>query len=338
MRIKWRGLELPSELVCDRDTLTPYYGRFTAEPFERGFGVTVGNSLRRVLLSSLEGSAVTSMKLKVQQKDVPHEFTSVEGIFEDTTEIALNVKALVVRNSDENEHTIRIKKQGPCEVTAADIETDLNVKVINTDHHIATLTGDVDFNLEMVVRNGRGYQPASEQDRFRSDGTAEIGTILLDASFSPVVKVQATVEETRVGQRTNYDKLVLQIWTDGSVDPEMALVEAAKILRKHLNPFVLYDRPGDSIYGMPSGKASGPVFDQRLTASVTVLDLSNRAINALKPLNIRTVGDLVAKSEEDLLGLRNFGETTLNEVREKLAKFDSGFHLGMDAKKTGEEA
>ena len=333
MRIRWRGLELPSELVCDRDTLTPYYGRFVAEPFERGFGVTVGNSLRRVLLSSLEGSAVTSMKLN----GAKHEYTSVPGILEDTTDIALNVKALVVRNSDENEHTIRIKKQGPCEVTAADIETDLNVKVINTDHHIATLTGDVLFNLEMVVRNGRGYLPASEQDRFRNGG-ADTESILLDASFSPVVKVQYSVEETRVGQRTNYDKLVLQIWTDGSVDPEMALVEAAKILRKHLNPFVLYDRPGDSIYGTPTGKASGPVYDQRLTASISVLDLSNRAMNALKPMEIRTVGDLVSRTEDELLGLRNFGETTLTEVKEKLAKFDPSFHLGMDAKKAGAEA
>ncbi|MBO7681093.1 MAG: DNA-directed RNA polymerase subunit alpha, partial [Thermoguttaceae bacterium] len=233
---------------------------------------------------------------------------------------------------------IRIKKQGPCEVTAADIETDLNVKVINTDHHIATLTGDVDFNLEMVVRNGRGYQPASEQDHFRNNGAADAEAILLDASYSPVVKVQYNVEETRVGQRTNYDKLILQIWTDGSVDPEMALVEAAKILRKHLNPFVLYDRPGDSIYGTPTGKASSPVYDQRMTAPLSVLDLSNRAMNALKPLNIRTVGDLVAKTEDDLLLLRNFGETTLNEVKEKLAKFDSGFHLGMDAKNAGAEA
>ncbi|MBQ1456144.1 MAG: DNA-directed RNA polymerase subunit alpha [Thermoguttaceae bacterium] len=333
MRIRWRGLELPSELVCDRDTLTPYYGRFVAEPFERGFGVTVGNSLRRVLLSSLEGSAVTSMKLS----GAKHEYTSIPGILEDTTDIALNVKALVVRNSDENEHTIRIKKQGPCEVTAADIETDLNVKVINTDHHIATLTGDVLFNLEMVVRNGRGYLPASEQDRFRNGG-ADTESILLDASFSPVVKVQYSVEETRVGQRTNYDKLVLQIWTDGSVDPEMALVEAAKILRKHLNPFVLYDRPGDSIYGTPTGKASGPVYDQRLTASISVLDLSNRAMNALKPMEIRTVGDLVSRTEDELLGLRNFGETTLTEVKEKLAKIDPSFHLGMDAKKAGAEA
>ncbi len=333
MRIRWRGLELPSELVCDRDTLTPYYGRFVAEPFERGFGVTVGNSLRRVLLSSLEGSAVTSMKLN----GAKHEYTSIPGILEDTTDIALNVKALVVRNSDENEHTIRIKKQGPCEVTAADIETDLNVKVINTDHHIATLTGDVLFNLEMVVRNGRGYLPASEQDRFRNGG-ADTESILLDASFSPVVKVQYSVEETRVGQRTNYDKLVLQIWTDGSVDPEMALVEAAKILRKHLNPFVLYDRPGDSIYGTPTGKASGPVYDQRLTASISVLDLSNRAMNALKPMEIRTVGDLVSRTEDELLGLRNFGETTLTEVKEKLAKIDPSFHLGMDAKKAGAEA
>ena len=331
MIVKWRGLELPSKLECDSVTLTRYYGRFVAEPFERGFGVTVGNSLRRVLLSSLEGSAVTSMRLA----GAPHEFTSVEGILEDTTEIALNVKALVVRNNDETPHTIKIRKQGPCEVTAADIAADHNVEVINKDHHIATLTGDVTFDLEMVVENGRGYLPVAEQEQDPNrKNNFDVGAIPLDASFSPVVKVQYSVEETRVGQRTNYDKLILQIWTDGSLDPEMALVEAAKIMRKHLNPFVLYDRPGETVRQILP-KETNPVVDQRLATLIKSLDFTQRAVNALTEGGIKTIADLVVRTEAELLQLKNFGDTSLNDVKTKLAKWDPSFHLGMNIRTVG---
>ena len=325
MRIRWRGLELPSKVTCERETLTPDYAKFYAEPFERGFGITVGNSLRRVLLSSLEGSAVTRMKLR----GATLEYTSIPGILEDVTEIALNVKSLVVRSADERPRVIRIEKNKKGEVTGADVIPDSAVEVINRDLHIATLTDDVPFSLEMVVENGRGYVPASEQANLR-DRNEEIGTIPLDASFSPVIKVQYNVEETRVGQKTNYDRLILQIWTDGSIDPELALVEAAKILRKHLNPFVLYDRLESNVFSKAkSVSATGldPVLEAKLLMSLAELNLSVRAMNCLETENINSVRELVSRNEDSLLEVRNFGETTLNEVKEKLKAI--GLRLGM---------
>ena len=325
MRIRWRGLELPSKVVCDRDAFTPTYGKFYAEPFERGFGVTVGNSLRRVLLSSLEGSAVTKMKLRGAQL----EFTSLPGVMEDVTEIALNVKSLVVRSHDDKPRVIRIEKNKAGVVTGADVIPDSEVDVINPELVIATLTDDVPFSLEMVVENGRGYVPATEQASYR-DRNEEIGHIPLDASFSPVVKVQYNVEETRVGQKTNYDRLVMQIWTDGSIDPEMALVEASKILRKHLNPFVQYDRLEGNVFSRAKTSGSAgldPALEAKLAMTLSDLNLSVRATNCLENENITTVRELVVRNEDRLLEVRNFGETTLNEVKEKLTAI--GLRLGM---------
>ena len=240
MRIRWRGLELPSQVTPERSTLSATYGKFVAEPFERGFGVTVGNSLRRILLSSLEGSAVTQIKLHGAQ----HEFTTLPGVVEDVTDIVLNVKSLVVKNHSEQTRVIRVEKNSRGPVTGADVRTDDQVEVINKDHCIATLTDDVPFLLEMVVENGRGYVPAGEH----TPQAQEIGIIPVDAAFSPVVRVRYEVEETRVGHKTNYDKLTMEIWTNGSVTPEMALVESAKILRKHLNPFVQYQELGPMVH------------------------------------------------------------------------------------------
>ena len=240
MRIRWRGLELPSLITAERSTLTATYGKFVAEPFERGFGVTVGNSLRRILLSSLEGSAVTQIKLHGAQ----HEFSTLPGVVEDVTDIVLNVKSLVVKNYSEQTRVVRIEKNTKGPITGADVRTDEQVEVINKDHLIATLTEDVPFLLEMVVENGRGYVPATEH----TPQAQEIGIIPVDAAFSPVIRVRYEVEETRVGQKTNYDKLTMEIWTNGSVTPEMALVEAAKILRKHLNPFVQYSELGPMVH------------------------------------------------------------------------------------------
>ncbi len=240
MRIRWRGLELPSLIAAERPTLSPTYGKFIAEPFERGFGVTVGNSLRRILLSSLEGSAVTQIKVHGAQ----HEFSSLPGVIEDVTDIVLNVKSLVVKNHSEQTRVVRIEKNQKGPITGADVRTDDQVEVINKDLVIATLTEDVPFLLEMVVENGRGYVPATEH----TPQAQEIGIIPVDAAFSPVVRVRYEVEETRVGQKTNYDKLTIEIWTNGSVSPEMALVEAAKILRKHLNPFVQYSELGALVH------------------------------------------------------------------------------------------
>jgi len=322
MHIRWRGLELPGSVVADAGTLTGTYGKFTAEPFERGFGTTVGNSLRRVLLSSLEGSAITQIKLAGSL----HEFTTIKGVLEDVTDIVLAVKSLVVKNHSESTRVIRVEKSTRGPVTAADIQTDDAVEVINKDLVIATLTDDVPFELEMVVENGRGYVPASEH----SQASQEIGIIPLDAVFSPVTRVKYEVEETRVGQKTNYDKLTLEIWTDGTVTPEMALVEAAKILRKHLNPFVGYTQPGPAV----AMAAAADVFaveaplESRLGMLVADLRLSGRAANCLHEEGITILRDLVSRTREDVLAMRNAGETTAEEIEEKLKEL--GLRLGMD--------
>ncbi|OHB71063.1 MAG: DNA-directed RNA polymerase subunit alpha [Planctomycetes bacterium RBG_13_63_9] len=322
MRIRWRGLELPSQVVCDRSSLSATYGRFTAEPFERGYGVTIGNSLRRILLSSLEGSAVTQIKLHGAQ----HEFSTQPGVMEDVTDIVLNVKSLVVKNFSDQTRVVRIETNTAGPVTGADVQTDDQVEVINKDHVITTLTQDVPFLLEMVVENGRGYVPAIEH----TPQAQEIGIIPIDASYSPVIRVRYDVEETRVGHKTNYDKLTMEIWTDGSLSPEMALVEAAKILRKHLNPFVQYSELGmvvrSEVRAAGSASLDQPT-EAKLAMSLAELDLSVRATNCLESENIHTVRDLVVRTEDQLLDVRNFGETTLTEVREKLS--DIGLHLGM---------
>ena len=325
MRIRWRGLELPNRIVCDRSTLTDTYGKFIAEPFERGFGVTVGNSLRRILLYSLEGSAVTRVKIQ----GVQHEISTIPGVVEDVTDIILNIKSLVVKNVSDSPRTLRIERHERGVVKAADIITDQDVEIINPDHIIATLTDDVPFVVEMRVENGRGYRMAEEN----VDQEREIGVIPVDSSFSPVVRVKHEIEDTRVGQRTNYDKLIMEIWTNGTITPQMALVEGAKILRKHLNPFVQYAEPGPEISMEERGElgAGGEQVDleleRKLNMSLAELELSVRATNCLESEGITTVRDLVSRSDEELLEVRNFGETTLKEVKAKLE--ERGLHLGM---------
>ncbi len=327
MRIRWRGLELPSRVVCNREKLTDTYGEFHVEPFERGFGHTVGNSLRRILLSSLEGSAVT--KIKIQ--GVQHEFSSIPGMVEDITELVLNLKGLVVKNHTDQNRTIRIERDRRGVVTAADIIHDDTVEVVNPDHILCTLTDDVPLAFEMTVENGRGYRPAAEGHT----DDLEVGAIPIDAIFSPVIRVEYRVENTRVGQRTNYDKLVMKIWTTGTLAPEMSLVEAAKIMRKHLNPFVQYNEPGP---GLPSdsighdGYRDAPLdaeLERKLNMSLAELELSVRATNCLESEGITTVRDLVSRNEDQLLTVRNFGETTLKEVKAKLHEI--GLDLGMAA-------
>ncbi|MEO8493447.1 MAG: DNA-directed RNA polymerase subunit alpha [Planctomycetota bacterium] len=321
MHIRWRGLELPSVVVCDKDSLTPTYGKFVAEPFERGFGVTIGNSLRRILLSSLEGSAVTQIKIRGAQ----HEFSTIPGILEDVTDIVLNVKSLVVKNHSDSTRVITVEKSTAGVITGADVQVDSDVEIINRNHVIATLTDNVPFMMEMVVENGRGYIPATEH----SSGEHEIGIIPIDAVYSPVTRVRYDIEETRVGQKTNYDKLNLDIWTNGSVHPEMALVEAAKILRKHLNPFVQYVELGPKVYSAPRSVGGGgdAALESKLNLSLAELKLSVRAMNCLESENINTVRDLVQRTEDQLMEVRNFGDTTMTEVTEKLSEL--GLHLGM---------
>lgn len=321
MRIRWRGLELPGTVTCERETLSSTYGKFVAEPFERGFGTTVGNSLRRILLSSLEGSSITQVKIQ----GIQHEFTTIPGVKEDVTDVILNIKAIVVKNHGETTKVIRIEKSQKGKVTGADVQTDGTVDVINKDHVICELTGDVPFVVEMVVENGRGYVPSGEHSP-----NVEIGIIPVDAVYSPVTRVRYEIEETRVGQKTNYDKLTLEIWTNGALGPEMALVEAAKILRKHLNPFVQYSELGSQVFAeqrVAALLASDTASEAKLNMSLAELNLSVRAMNCLESENIHTVRDLVTRSPDQLLEVRNFGETTLNEVREKLTSL--GLRLGM---------
>lgn len=324
MRVRWRGLELPHSVVKDEKFSTEDYGRFTVEPFERGFGTTVGNALRRVLLSSLEGAAVTSVRIKGAE----HEFTTLPGVLEDVTDIVLNLKSLVVRLDGDEPRTMRLAASGPGEVTADLIEADTNVTIINRDLVIATLTEAVDFEAEIRVGKGRGYVPASEQ---YNDATEEqeVGLIPIDSIYSPVQRVRYKVEETRVGQKTDFDKLTLEIWTDGTTTPEMALIEAGKILRKHLNPFVQYFELGRERVSEDAAAAAS-VDDElirKLNMPISEMDLSVRASNCLESARINTVAELVQKTEPELLKVRSFGKTSLREVKRKLQEMN--LSLGM---------
>ena len=324
MRIRWRGLELPTRVVSDPSVSTPTYGRFNVEPFERGFGITVGNSLRRILLSCLEGAAVTSVKIA----NAPHEFTSLPGVMEDVTDIVLNVKTLVVKSHVEAPKTVRVHSEVKGPITAGMIEADPAIEVINSDLVLATLTENVVFDMELEVHKGRGYLPADEIIDPEAD--QEIGRINVDASFSPVTRVRYRTEDTRVGQKTNYDRLVLEIWTNGTITPEMALVEAAKILRKHLNPFVQYFELGEQIIEPMVSEGQQEVDTQllaKLNTSVHELELSVRSNNCLEAAQIETVGQLARMSEADLLKIRSFGKTSLREVKRKLQEM--GLALGM---------
>jgi len=329
MRVTWRGLELPTRVEKDTRVSSDKYGRFFIEPFERGFGTTIGNGMRRVLLSSLEGSAVTSIKAA----GVNHEFTSIEGIKEDVTDVILNVKNLVIRLRDQDPKTMKVSANKAGAVTAADIIADPSIEVINKDMVIATLTKDVNFEMEMVVENGRGYMPASERIAAMDRFDQEVGVILIDAVYSPVTRVRYTTEDTRVGQRTNYDKLILEIWTNGTITPEMALVEAAKILRKHINPFVQYFELGEETVAeqITEEEVTEEELDEelveKLKTPVQELELSVRASNCLESVKMETVGQLVQMAEVDLLKIRSFGKTSLREIKRKLA--DIGLSLGM---------
>jgi len=329
MRVTWRGLELPTRVERDKSVSSDRYGRFFIEPFERGFGTTIGNSLRRVLLSSLEGSAVTSIKAA----GVDHEFTLIKGVMEDVTDIILNVKNLVVRLRGEGPKAMKVSANKAGVVTAADIVADPAIEVVNKDAVIATLTEDVNFEMEMVVENGRGYMPASERVAATDRFDQEVGVILVDAAYSPVTRVRYTTEDTRVGQRTNYDRLILEIWTNGTVTPEMALVESAKILRKHINPFVQYFELGEETVAeqITEEEVVQEVIDEelveKLKTPIQELELSVRASNCLESAKVETVGQLVQMTEADLLKIRSFGKTSLREIKRKLA--DIGLSLGM---------
>jgi DNA-directed RNA polymerase subunit alpha len=330
MRVRWRDFELPSRVVLDDHTATPTYGKFIVEPFERGMGMTIGNSLRRVLYSSIEGTAVTGIKIK----GVAHEFSTIKGVVEDVMDIILNFKQLLVKMDSEStvqQLSLEANKKGP--VRAGQIEVPAGVEIINPELLICTLAEDVEFKANITVARGRRYISAEELRSKERD--PEIGFIPIDATFSPVRRVRYTVENTRVGKRTDYDRLILELWTNGVVSPEEALIEASKILRKHLNPFVMYYEASrllqiDEVKETERQRRERYVeeFRQKLAMSVMDLDFSPRTINCLKLENIETVGELVRKTEEQLMEIKNFGRTSLREVKKVLSGL--GLQLGTD--------
>jgi len=318
MGIRWKTFEMPKRLELDAQTTTPTYGKFIAEPFERGFGHTIGNSLRRVLISSIEGAAVSSVKIQ----NALHEFATMDGVVEDAAQIVLNLKKLVIRSHTRQPKTITIKVNKKGAVTAADIQTDETVEIVNKDLHIATLTKDVLFFAEMEVIKGRGWVPA---ERNKKENQV-IGIIPMDTSFSPVVKVNYTIEETRVGQMTDYDKLILEVWTNGAMTPEEALLYASNILQRHLDIFVNYgELPEEE---EEEEEEEDTEFKELINKPITELELSVRSSNCLEAASIKTIGDLVRKTESQMLKYKNFGKKSLTEINSILASMN--LSLGMD--------
>jgi DNA-directed RNA polymerase subunit alpha len=318
MQKSWKDLIRPKRLEVEKETLTPTYGRFTAEPFERGFGITIGNSLRRILLSSLQGGAITSMKID----GVLHEFSTISGTKEDVTEIILNLKEVRLKLHTEGPKTIRVKAEGPKVVKAGDILTGDAVEILNPDHYIATLSRDGKLSMEMVVKMGRGYVSAERN----KEEDQPIGTIPMDAIFSPIKKVNYTVTNARVGQITDYDKLILEVWTDGSLNPEEAVAHAAKILKDQLSIFITFEEEEEEV-AYPEDEEEKEAFNENLLRSVDELELSVRSANCLKHANIKLIGDLVQRTEAEILATKNFGRKSLNEIKEILTEM--GLSLGM---------
>ena len=326
MGIKWRDFQLPKRLECDESTYTNTYGKFSAAPFERGYGVTLGNSLRRVLLSSIEGSAVTSVKIAGSQ----HEFSTIPGVLEDMPEIILNIKSLVLNSHSKIPKIVYIKAEDKGEVKAKDIKVDETIEIINPDMHIATLTKDTKFHVEMEVARGRGYVPAElnkKEDKV-------VGLIPIDSIFTPIKKVNFSVENTRVGQRTDYDKLILEIWTNGAITPKDALLYASNILQRHLDIFVNFGQlPEDVLEEEPEMSKEEITLYEKLRLPISELELSVRSSNCLREASIKTIADLVKRTEDQMLEFKNFCKKSLTEIKELL--MGMGLTLGMqvDTKK-----
>ncbi|MDD4979914.1 MAG: DNA-directed RNA polymerase subunit alpha [Candidatus Omnitrophica bacterium] len=325
MGTKWRDFQLPKKLECDEASYTNTYGKFSAAPFERGYGVTLGSSLRRVLLSSIEGSAVTSVKFL----GVEHEFSTIPGVLEDIPEIILNIKSLVLNSHSKIPKTIYVKKNTKGEVKGKDIEVDETIEIINPDLHIATLTKDIKFQAELEVARGRGYVP---QEANKKDG-ASINVIPIDSIFSPVKKVNFYVENTRVGQRTDYDKLILEILTNGAITPKDALLYASNILQRHLDIFVSFGQLPEEIEEEPQMSREEMMLYEKLKLPISELELSVRSSNCLREANIKTIADLVKKTEEEMLSFKNFGKKSLTEIKELLAGMGVNLGMQVDSKK-----
>lgn len=320
MSIALASFHKPKRIETERSSLNDVYGRFVAEPFERGFGVTIGHALRRVLLSSLTGAAVTTVKIQ----GVYHEFSTVPGVLEDTTEIILNIKELLLKMHVDRPKQLTLQATGPAEVLARDIVTDADVEILNPDLHIATLNKDAELDITMDVQLGRGYVPAERH----AQEIVDPQVIPIDAVFSPIRKVTFHVENTRVGQSTDYDRLILEVHTNGSLHPEEAVSQAARVLQDHLQVFVSFHE--EPVQEMPAVDEERQRLMENLSRSVDELELSVRSYNCLKNANIRTIGELVQKNEAEMLKTRNFGRKSLNEIKEILTLMGLGLGMSLE--------
>jgi len=313
----WRTLIKPKKIEIDRESYTNLYGKFTCEPLERGFGITLGSSLRRALLSSLQGAAITSVRIK----GILHEFSTIPGVREDVTDIILNLKEVRLKLHTAGPEAIKLKVKGEKSVTAADIVVNNNVEIMNPDHHIATLGKGTELDIEMTVKMGSSFVPA-EKNR---EEEQPIGTIPIDATFSPIKRVNFGVTHARVGQITDYDRLTIEVWTDGSVKPEDALAYAARIIQDQLTIFINFEE--EEIATQPAYREEKTPFNDNLYRNIDELELSVRSSNCLKNANIRHIWELVQKTEAEMLETKNFGRKSLNEIKEILT--DMGLSLGM---------
>jgi DNA-directed RNA polymerase subunit alpha len=314
----WKGFQRPKRLEFERETLTERFGRFYAQPFERGFGTTIGNALRRVLLSSIEGAAISAVKID----GVLHEFSPIPGVVEDATDIILNLKQIPLKMHVDQTKTLYLKVDKPGEVKARDIQTDADVEILEPDAHIATVSDGGQLAMEMRVRRGRGYIAADKN----FDEDLGIGWIPIDSVHSPIKKVNYLVEAARLGQTTDYDKLTVDVWTNGSITPRDAVSLAAKLIRDHLNIFISLDEAIDQPHEAAADQPPA-VLNEHLDKSVEELELSVRSYNCLKNANIRTIRELVQKTEPEMLKTKNFGRKSLNEIKDILASM--GLSLGM---------
>ncbi len=317
----WTGFQMPRRLAADSETLTERYGRFSAQPFERGFGTTVGNSLRRALLSSIEGAAVTAVKIE----GVEHEFSSIKGVVEDATDVILNLKQVPFKLHGNESKTLRISKEAAGEVTAADIEADADVEILDDSVHIATVSEGGSLKVEMRLKRGRGYVSADRN----FDEDLSLGYIPIDSVHTPVKKVNYTVEAARLGQNTEFDKLTIEVWTDGSVKPEDSIGLAAKLIKDHMSNFINFEEDTDDFAYSKIERPPLPRNDQ-LDRSVDELELSVRSYNCLKNADIRTIRDLVQRSEREMLATKNFGKKSLNEIKEILNGMGLDFGMEFD--------
>lgn len=324
MGVKWRDFQLPKFLLIEQSSYSPVYGKFIAEPFERGYGITLGNALRRVLLSSIEGAAITSVRIE----GIPHEFSTIPGLLEDTTDLILNLKGVVLRPLVRQPQKMELRRDKKGEVRAGDIKPSEGIEIVNPDHYICTLTEDKPLHIEMEVGLGRGWC-SSELNKKEEQ---PIGVIPIDSIFTPVEKVAIHVEETRVGKRTDYDRLILEIWTNGSMEPKDALLHAVSILKRH---FDVFGQLGtiEEIEEEEELTPEDRSLYEKLKIPVSELELSVRASNCLRDANIKLLADLVEKKEEELLSYRNFGKKSLNEIEELLKSMGLSLNMQIDREK-----